>query len=186
MRKEHPIIFSTEMVQAILDDRKTQTRRIIKNPQQYQGLMMEDEAEDWCPYGKIDDLLWLRETWFPTRFDFKFLKSTLFIKYKADNNFDPCTDCYGRSWKPSIHMPKWAARIWLRIINVNIERLQEIRPEDIQSEGINVDLNKYRNVAYMSFASLWDSLNSKRGYPWGSNPWVWVIEFEKYDKGGQQ
>jgi len=121
------------------------------------------------------------------------------VKYKASG--DPCVQ-----WWPSIHMPKWAARLWLRITNVRVERVQDISIKDVFNEGIQIPVNNgkpllrltgnknnppptdYLQEDYTSddfirayFASLWDSLNAKRGHYWKSNPWVWCISFERID-----
>mgnify|MGYP002795088639 FL=1 len=119
-----PILFSTPMVKAILDGRKTQTRRTLK------GLEGETcTVADIFKLKKIyaGDILWVRETWFPTRFDYMDMLNRgikHFVKYKADNDYDPKKDCVGRSWKPSIHMPKAACRIFLEVTNVKVEPLQ--------------------------------------------------------------
>ena len=197
--KERPIIFSGPMVRAILEGRKTQTRRVIKPqpPEKYEltgipcakigGTWTWDFhdgihfSENWgpefsarCPYGRPGDLLWVRETW-------SHRASDLRIAYKAgpypwDVKHDLC------KWRSSIHMPKKYARLWLRITNVRVERVQEITEEDAKLEGIEAEWRQathpkktYR--AGMQF--IWDSLNAKRGYPWESNPYVWVVEFEK-------
>lgn len=209
--KTKPILFSTEMVQAILEGRKTQTRRVVKpqfkegyTPKIYKGnderwhvesrkSRTELEFIDWNVLQK-GTILWVRETWFSTRSDNKELLEigyTGHIKYKADNNYDPVKDCVGRSWKPSIYMPKSAARIFLKITNVRVERLNNISEYDAICEGVELlkSTNKYRdyedchnhfNHARISFASLWNSINTK--LTWRSNPWVWVIEFERVEK----
>ncbi len=157
--KEKPIIFSTEMVRAILEGRKTQTRRVVK-PQPPEGETVHVAySETWgvkCPYGKPGDQLWVRETWNGT-------KNTGFY-YRAD----PGT-CAGK-WKPSIHMPRHASRMYLGIINVRIEPLQYITVREAKAEGVE-------NL--WEFVKLWDTINAKRGYPWIMNPWVWVVEFRR-------
>ena len=96
-------------------------------------------------------------------------------------------------WRPSIYMPKEAARLFLRITDVRVERLQEITEDDAVAEGVKdpyeyQDANYYERVATdkeinaSAFAGLWDSINDKRGYPWRDNPWVWVYEFEQCEK----
>lgn len=203
-----PILFSTPMVQAILEGRKTQTRRTIKP----QPTIMSDNnhfnfdkeyyltREELIAKSKIQkgDVLWVRETWFPTRFDYKNCLQYGYsrkhvIKYKADGNYDPNTDCVGRSWKPSIHMPKIACRIFLKVTDVRVESLQDISEDAIVSEGIFIDENdlpalrsKWTPELVMSRAlkkewkSLWHSINGKES--WDANPWVWVYEFEQIDK----
>ena len=164
--KERPILFSTEMVRAILDDRKTMTRRVVK-PQ---------PPEDWgvkCPYGKIGDVLWVRETFCKYKGDYL---------YKAD--FDPLTRKEferDNKWKPSIFMPRSASRISLRITNIRVERLNDITEEDAKLEGViypaNPVIENYGNGYRTNFRLLWESINGKAS--WGQNPWVWVIEFER-------
>ena len=204
-----PILFSTEMVQAILAGRKKQTRRIVKLDT---GQLIADTVEQISsnyfffkkdneavagrsPKYQIADILWVRETWFSTQFNCKDLLECGVIghlRFKADNNYDPRKDCVGRSWYPSIHMPKEAARIFLKVTNVRCERLQDISEGDAISEGVKLfDTNLYKDYednkypglgkARVSFATLWDSINAKK-YPWESNPWVWVYDFEQIEK----
>ena len=214
--KQRPILFSTPMVQAIRKGTKKQTRRIV-NPQPTKGLhtfispstvLDGSDRTTWiysdkessncievkCPYGQPGDVLWVRETWFSTRFDCNELLDcgiTSHIRFKADNNYDPKKDCIGRSWKPSIHMPKSAARIWLKITNVRLEQLQDISRDDARAEGIERDpVSKTRYKNYVdgtttynertSFYSLWESINGEESLL--SNPFVWVIEFEEIEK----
>lgn len=208
--KQRPILFNTEMVQAILAGRKTQTRREVKIsdhqptselvflPSAYPHFQFKAGNMHWqveCPFGKKGDVLWVRETWFSTRFDCNELLAcgvTSHIRYKADGNYDPKKDCVGRSWKPSIHMPKDAARIWLRIKDVRVERLQDISERDAMREGIESvdggahwknyvqdDISSFVCPSH-SFESLWHSINGADS--WKANPWVWVLEFERIEK----
>jgi len=201
--KETPIIFSTEMVKAILEKRKTMMRRVIKPNfeatgcknsdivhncnTEYQGAHM---FEIWhpdnkitplplmirCPYGQVGARLWLKETWWcPQR--------GLPVTYKA--NLEPY-QADKQIWKSSIFMPRWASRILLEITEIRVERLQKITEEDAWAEGCSPkDTLAYRMQAYPSwngklrFAELWDTLNAKRGYSWTSNPWVWTISFQE-------
>lgn len=201
---ERPILFSTPMVQAILAGRKTQTRRVVKQAQGWDPIwkptLINETHLDGipryemrtgaqyslpffkCPYGKVGDVLWVRETWAPI------------IDDTGDRiGFYHCTDTdiYSGPWKPSIHMPKAACRIFLRITNVRVERLQDISEEDAIAEGIGKDkkgwwqdyTHPYRAgymVAKNSFRSLWHSINGEQS--WKDNPWVWVVEFEKFKK----
>lgn len=229
MKKFKPILFSTAMVQAILEGRKTQTRRVIKpqpdawvstipykltdkKPHKNKSIWVEDDGSKYEPVEsryKKGDILWVRETWFPTRYDYiDMLKRgiTHFIKYKADGNYDPKIDCVGRSWKPSIHMPKLVCRIFLEVTDVRVERLQDISEKDAKAEGIQFYFeemfqeNRYRDydkklqagygdhaVDYptwrdpiSSFKSLWQSINGEES--WDANPWVWVYEFKQVEK----
>lgn len=189
--KIHPILFSTEMVQAILAGRKTQTRRVSKH--QYwshseiidvnrNGIFQKVDRNVSCPYGKPGDLLWVRESFVK----FETFNETLF-SYKASpkTNLDV-------NWRPSIHMPKDAARIWLRITNIRVERLKNITEEDAIAEGVeNITESKYGflckwndsktgdtilGTAQTAFSYLWKSINGEQS--WKENPFVWVVEFE--------
>jgi hypothetical protein len=182
-----PILFSREMVRAILAGHKTQTRRVIKpsgkhrdidislldNPYQIQGLFK--------PPHKPGDYLYVRETWH-TEWTYG---SRIF--YRAD--FTGTTEevyCLDKmtkfKWQPSIHMPKAAARIFLRVTDVRAERLQDITEEDAIAEGVRIGIG---GEPYFScrdaYLALWDSQYAKRGYPWGSNPWVYVYKFERVE-----
>lgn len=207
---DKPILFSTPMVQSIDYNWKTQTRRTRglelvnsrpddftcdglssganhstlagfrgkKNPLEYACVVR-------CPYGSIGDFLWVRETWAPDVRGGFYYKATV--------------KCFDSKWKPSIHMPKSAARTWLRIKDIRVERLQNISEADAVAEGIKrlapwpevPDRPRYHWYGMpgagdqeaavfdplMSFASLWTTINGSTSYI--SNPWVWVIEFEK-------
>ena len=191
-----PIIFSTPMVQAILDGKKTQTRRVIK---------IDDTPENWkisiagtsivraepydvkLPRYAAGDILWVRETWsihecVKCQAGIPALGGECKCEYVYRTNYG-ATDF---RWKPSIHMPKEAARIFLKVTDVRVERLQDITEEDAIAEGMSKTL--VDGVVFISakgnFHVLWDSLNIKRGYGWDTNPWVWVIEFERINKEG--
>ena len=187
-----PIIFNTPMVQAILDGRKTQTRRVIK-PQpnskaEYKGTeigkhVFETDIDMWhikSPY-QPGQVLWVRETWSMID-DMPYDNYVYRTDYGTteDDSFPPSMF----KWKPSIHMPREAARIFLRVKTVRVERLQYITEEDAIAEGMSKTL--VDGVVFISakgnFHVFWDSLNIKRGYGWESNPWVWVYEFEKFNK----
>lgn len=199
--KEHPIIFSTDMVKAILDGRKTQTRRVIKTQpspnakifsrgltlsktwQEYDGYYEDAPPRLFdCPYGQVGDRLWVREKYAFCAVDDRTSRALYF-----DCNYtDIIADKYDKTklgWHPSIHMPRWASRITLEITGIRVERLQEITPDDIKAEGIDVTYTGTKQwsvgMPYSDMAKLWDSLNAKRGYGWEVNPWVWVIEFKK-------
>jgi hypothetical protein len=226
--KESPIIFSTPMVKANLEGRKTKTRRlngldeINENPEWY-WLSKENYIDRKgrfcqkfftakgfskivnCPYGNIGDLLWVRETFVPMIIeDHDGEGNDLYTwLYKTEPGCDNILRMMEDStWKPSIHMPKSAARIWLKITDIRLERLHDISEEDAIKEGIIPLLMSltqfethgrlyfdYSKHEYMfndglkpieSFKSLWESINGKNS--WDANPWVWVITFEKYDR----
>jgi hypothetical protein len=191
--KERPILFSGPMVKAILGGSKTQTRRVAKPPRgpidppkgwylahyQNSGEWSTWANETACgtlriynPHGKIGDRLWVKETFLNNALDG--YKPVYF--YRADDDDKP----EDRNWRPSIFMPRSAARITLEITGVRVERLQEISEADAMAEG--VDWKDYAGLASKTakklYAQLWDSINGKK-HPWSSNPWVWVISFAK-------
>jgi len=185
MVKERPIIFNTEMVQAILDGRKTQTRRVIKNPEKLDGLMLDGEATEWCPYGKKGDRLWVRETW---RIYHGTNSAQLYWKVSSEQtgvqcDFEKAKKVSERpGWRPSIHIPRWASRINLEITDIRVERVQDISFGDAKAEGIPLrKQTPYPPSVYRveDFEYLWDSINAEKGLGWSVNPWVWVIEFKK-------
>lgn len=175
MSKILPILFNTEMVRAILDGRKTCTRRLVKpQPTAHYGTLCIKS-----PY-QPGDILYVRETWM----DYAGL-----IMYKADCNKYKLESLNfaGFGWKPSIHMPKNVARIWLKVTDVRVERLQEITSEQICREGVETEYPHVLNgeEKRYAFSVLWNSTIKKSDldrYGWHANPWVWVIEFEQCEK----
>ena len=203
-----PILFNTEMVQAILDGRKTCTRRLVRflpgeNPQWTgyirDGLMLYNGRNEHCitkaPH-QPGDILYVRETFI------QIAAHTFW--YKADGKSWMLKDL---RWKPSIHMPKKAARIWLKVTNVRVERLQEITEAQTEEEGFlftppclhrtgenycDIDGPCGSKIKYCDMSAgelfgkvLWDSTIKKSDidiYGWDANPWVWVIEFERCEK----
>lgn len=192
--KERPILFSGEMVNAILDGRKTQTRRVVKKQPHGAGEWVL-QGINWLfpnvcpyiklknPYGVIGDRLWVRET-------FRIFDATEECShyedcscssyhglpmYKADKNNMCDTE---NKWKPSIYMPRWASRINLEITNIRVERLQDITETEAIAEGVSGG-GSHPDFWVGAFADLWDSINAKRGYGWDANPWVWVVEFKR-------
>lgn len=177
-----PILFSSSMVSTIMEGRKTQTRRIVKAPEWWEGhlnysknntqLVSHDGAEIlYCPHGNPGDRLWVRETHLIDE-----ISNAVF--YRADKEIP-----FLQGWTPSIYMPRWASRITLEIINVSVERVQDITGEDAIDEGWNRD-DMFAGInsdtkALRCFRLLWDEINAKRGYGWDVNPWVWVIEFRR-------
>lgn len=182
------------MVQAILDGRKTQTRRVVKDKTLQENNGKHDEeflllTMKNCPYGKVGDVLWVRETFAYYVDEAGYTHFDKYI-YKADNS-DVCfrhADGFstGKSgWKPSIFMPKSACRIFLEITSIRVECLQDISEEDAKAEGVNRTnaVNEWyfmENVyntdsALIAFERLWQSINGS----WNDNPWVWVIEFKQ-------
>jgi hypothetical protein len=193
-----PILYSTLMVQRIFSRHKKLTRREKGIPENTLEISYNEETGNWeaiienrsnkvkkiikCPYGKPGDIHWVRETFFYSRKEKKFY-------YKADNTE------LNKKWKPSIHMPKRACRLWLEIVSIRAERLQSITVEDIKAEGIilPVDVSKslwrlpeiIRNgLTWLCYNMLWYTLWIKINgiQSWEKNPWVWVIEFKKIQK----
>ncbi len=173
--RERPILFSGPMVRAILDGRKTQTRRVI-TPQPDGDFPFRQR----CPYGKPGDRLWVRETW--THED---SWCSGVDCEQPSHVYHRATESYPDSmrWRPSIFMPRWASRIDLEVVSVRVERLQEIGEDDAKAEGVEPSragqdergpVKTYRT----GFVRAWDTINGKRA-PWVSNPWVWVVEFRE-------
>lgn len=206
MVKETGIIMTGEHPKLILDNRKTMTRRT-------RGLKEINECPDlweWfgfdnsgrysfrfkpgdrivnirCPYGQVGDRLWVRETWATEkRMDNKppsFLgdASDVPLWYRVNDRLTEDRVERGK-WRPSIFMPRWASRLTLEITALRVERLQEITPRDCEHEGIDGE-NMLDTFIKNDFRILWDSLNTKRGYGWEKNPWVWVISFKRLTLG---
>lgn len=236
-----PILFSTPMVQALLEQRKTQTRRMIDklslcNHSIYEGAEWKDEPSDFicrnnewycrlCGNGvksngqgikskyNVGDILWVRETFYAYGF---------WVLVDGEWHFDDCTKqfqeqylfeyckpkliekgrCNGSlGWykRPSIHMPKSACRIFLKVKSVRVERLQDISEEDAKAEGVKYVIDPYigycgldyihggynlMTTPYKGFRSLWKKINGEQS--WESNPFVWVIEFERIELTPEQ
>lgn len=161
------------MVKAILEGRKTMTRRIVKPKHDwymeegmswpmYEAYVFADDVHVNCPYGQPGDRLWVRETFAKT---YVSDEEGEFIVYKADN------DDWAATWKPSIYMPKSAARLWLEIVDVSVERLNDISYIDAISEGFK---------SKDKFAGYWELLHGH--FSFILDPWVWVIEFRRNEK----
>lgn len=219
-KREKPIIFNSDMVRAILEGRKTQTRRVVK-PQpvlvcnekhengklrslskywEWKGRPVNESSFFACAKYQPGDLLWVCETWTPAPSQFcrcpqgcepdpcdawkagegcESIRSG--VIYRADPQPAP------RRWRPSLHMPKWAARIWLEVTGVRVERLQDISEEDAEAEGVQVDETQRRHRTRLVeptpcgyFRDLWNSIYGTAA--WDENPWVWVNEFKKVDE----
>lgn len=192
--KEHPILFSGPMVRAILDGRKTKTRRVVRGAlgafwdhPAYTARVV-DGAVRWshdgedvgagspmprCPYGPPGDRLWVRET-FCLRDPEHHPERGYW--YAATDDVD------NPRWTPSIHMPRRASRLTLEVTAVRVERLQAISEADAQAEGVAYADAAARLVESgmwcEGFAELWDSINGDLA-SWASNPWVWVVEFKR-------
>lgn len=204
-----PILFNTEMARAILDGRKDATRRIVKGfipddavwgytaftPKGYiscRGTFADGYGEKFfklpCDPG---DILYVRESVFQGVGRYLDVSGetvcvlTNYFEYYADglHEKDHWKDKYENTWmhrRPSIHMPKEAARIWLKVTDVRVERLQDMTDDDAEAEGCF----DYTSTA-LGFPDVWDSTIKKSDldrYGWDANPWVWVIEFERCEK----
>ncbi|EPB0431607.1 hypothetical protein ACQ9W4_003491 [Klebsiella pneumoniae] len=209
--KERGIIFNGEMVRAILDGRKTQTRRPVKFPVHDKNLGCELAGNELAgelsagnylnsAFGKPGDRIWVRETFCPV--DDTQYGGEKWVDYRATPKFEAShpagwdcapNDAEALKWRPSIHMPRWASRILLEITDVRVERLNAISEEDARAEGI-IDggcLNcgepepcgcaNPEHDATDAFAYLWQSIYGQES--WNANPWVWVISFERIEGG---
>lgn len=196
-----PILFNTEMLQAILEGRKSVTRRVIK-PKYKEGeggfsvCTNKSTGERWVekhdwdegsfdnpryvnpPY-QVGDILYVRETW---------LKADDGIYYRADETpiSKEVREQYSYKWKPSIHMPKSIARIFLKVTDVRVERVNDITIDEIQGEGISSKgKGVWDCVDYLeAFEYLWNSTIKKQDldkFGWDANPFVWVVEFERIE-----
>ena len=227
--RERPILFNTEMVRSILDGRKTCTRRVIKFPDGMTGHPIGKAGDSSNPLGVMypggikrppyqpGDILYVRETFTwcpcwdcgldttpdgcknPVIYDFKKKEHGCYM-YRAS-----CEDSKYSSadnWHPSIHMPKEAARIFLKVTNVRVERLQEITDDGCIAEGVYPSPCRKCNATFGcdtcpdegyhetdGFSELWNSTIKKSDldrYGWDANPYVWVIEFERCEKPGKE
>lgn len=200
-----PILFNYEMVRAILEDRKTVTRRICKDCNDFiiPDMRFYDSARrTYAVHGYTDkehknqlftaerpcpicpgDILYVKEKWCenPNYIEF----------YYAAKRAPGVSAPYGLRWRPSIHMPKEAARIWLKVTDVRVERLQAMTLDDYLSEGVTVRPEAFNDPknAYLQarsvFITIWDSTIKKADkcrYSWSADPWVWVIAFERCQK----
>lgn len=224
---ERPIIFSGRMVRAILEGRKTQTRRVARfasdetpvewpcaapvacehcgstsgrrcqAPSAGQVHLHRANGFNWhnadCPYGAPGNTLWVRESFFVNHIEH--VRGALpktrpvdapagrpaELLYRADgdfaDHFEQVDNPDAAVWRPSIHMPRWASRITLRVTAVRVERLGKLSDSDARAEGLTRgDVNNHGGPV-PAFAVLWDTINGERA-PWASNPWVWVVSFE--------
>ena len=232
-----PILFNTEMVRAILEGRKSVTRRVVKpqpksniayacmgsrcgkwvypgkNAWKYlcdesfrlpDGISQDELKRHWTPPCNSGDILYVRETWKPMYPD-ETSNIVCGYMYKADDcglrgeEYKKWYDAHYPNgngwycpgiWRPSVHMPKEAARLFLRVTAVRVKRLQDITEDGARSEGcyhgpLLDGCDDFMVPALYSFQSVWDSTVRKTNrdtYGWDANPWVWVIEFERISK----
>lgn len=202
--KSRPILFNGPMVRALLDGRKTQTRRVFKLPNGHRWDDLQGgadsgniECDKWpgtwhvsefrCPYGQPGDQLWVRETWYcddfrvqcgpylkPDDMDVTAAREDGTLVYAADGLSPYEAD--QPVWKPSIHMPRWASRITLEIVSVRIERLQDISRGDAMAEGCPFPNMADGDDPRKWYADLWNTINGPGS--WDANPLVWVVEFK--------
>ncbi|HHI1671682.1 TPA: hypothetical protein ACP4X1_000781 [Klebsiella quasipneumoniae] len=207
--KERGLIFNGEMVRAILDGRKTQTRRTVKPQPDEDGLAKvtngpwvdTSERNYRCPFGAAGDRIWVRETFCPV--DDTQYGGEKWVDYRATPKFEEShpagwdsapNDAEALKWRPSIHMPRWASRILLEITDVRVERLNAISEEDATAEGVPPAGSLLPNypgtfltpkgdfaTAKVAFQRLWESIYGAEN--WQANPWVWVIEFKRVEGG---
>jgi len=201
--RERGIIFNAEMVRAVLEGRKTQTRRIMKvQPESNQlGLLRITDSTNrsyigkyhWaesnatgnhvrsklfaCPYGAVGDRLWVRETWAEAGGSAPELQLHR-ANYPAHvpSHYENVPPAESIRWRPSIHMPRWASRITLEITGVRVERLQDISEEDAKAEGAPTECCVIGDKHFLGFRSLWRSINGEES--WQANPWVWKLSFK--------
>lgn len=203
-----PILFNAQMVRAILDGTKTQTRRIVKPQPPVDAVPYYDRVLYWktpqrgegVPYAKPTyapgDILWVRETctklYYVDPDGYTHFDQPMYY-YAADGTPDiTLRDADGFEledqrirWRPSIHMPKEAARLFLRVTDVRVERLWDISSEDVYAEGTD---NRLWAATRDAFRRLWDRTIKKADldrYGWDANPWVWVYTFERCGKEGE-
>lgn len=225
-----PILFNTDMVRAILEERKSCTRRLVKARRKdacgfyvtknsdgsFAGIYEYDENESMfdnqlMPPYQPGDILYVRETWEHIECHccegdehgncFQEPQKSVLCKSYGCYVYRATSEISGDArWHPSIHMPKEAARIWLQVTDVWVERLQDITPKDAKNEGVGnlfyedigysgkdygTEVDSEYGIAKEQFAWLWDSTIKKADldcYGWDANPWVWVIEFERCEK----
>ncbi len=201
--KERPILFSRPMVRAILEGRKTVTRRVVKPQPDFLGSMVDPNtpfktldaglhARITCPHGQPDDRLWVREAWAAdAQVDAiapRDLSQGEPIWYPADFSVRQtgCSMISKGRGRPSIHMPRWASRILLEITAVRIERLQDISEKQALAEGVELEgegvcwagaAGTASDSPVESFRLLWELINGAGS--WNANPWVWVVEFKR-------
>jgi len=190
--KERPILFSAPMVRALLDGRKTQTRRVCKPMEQWvnqecREVRTHDGAPHHflkgaespierlrCPYGQPGDRLWVRET---------VAEISCRLTYRADT--DDGAHCVVKRWTPSIHMPREWSRILLEVVSVRVERLQDIGEADARAEGVTIEdrhtvgycAGEFLPPSIRAYRDLWEQINGAGS--WDANPWVWVVEFKR-------
>lgn len=196
--KERPIIFSKPMVTAILEGRKSQTRRVIQHRHAYctfnagpdgghvhkgparipdgdEGLLALDWLRNHCPYGSPGDRLWVREAWrAPWEYNARpprDIPHGVEVRYEVDHSGNT-PNKWGK-FRHARFMPRWASRLTLEIVSIRVERLGDCSEADAWAEGVQLD--DMHTTALSAYRELWESINGPGA--WGANPWVWVVEF---------
>lgn len=203
-----PILFNGDMVNAIFEGRKTVTRRVIKGADEsmYGGLCglgpglfdKKTGLRTKEPYYRLGDILYVRETWgfnpctrcanacnVPAPDKYKGTSGCFVYRTDYGSTEDDTFPPSMHKWHPSIHMPKEAARIWLKVTDVRAEQLNNLTNRDAKKEGVIVETDNSGIAHRAAFMRLWDSTIRKPEidkYGWNANPWVWVIEFERCGK----
>ncbi|EJN06441.1 hypothetical protein [Herbaspirillum sp. YR522] len=209
--KERPILFSAPMVRALLAGQKTQTRRAFSKRMidtMYNaahmgevsyfidgGEMEENDLSyvaDWCPYGKIGDRMWVRETWRGVveisppdaiKPEYGVARYIPAQEHCKRIEYAATQECGDDPWRPSIHMPRWACRILLEIVSVRVEKLNDCSVSDALAEGVFTWWREIEQTASdhpappAIYRELWESINGAGS--WAANPWVWVVEFRR-------
>ncbi|EEC9599801.1 hypothetical protein D7X34_RS23715 [Escherichia coli] len=204
--KERGVVFNDDMVRAILEGRKTQTRRPVKNVRADNCLVirkptkkrngvythvMDAPKHGLCPFGNVGDRIWVRETFNAFWLDNDVIQeikngvslASELCDYKADYSD---SSNLAEGWTPSIHMPRWASRILLEITDVRVERLHDMSEADAKAEGASPATYKItppEAVYRVGFGDIWRGIYGQEN--WLSNPWVWVIEFKRIQEGNQ-
>lgn len=211
MAKERPLLLKAPLIRATFDDRKTNTRRVIK-PEWSRCLDLDDpedieQAIATNPYGQPGDRLYVRETWRYTRIGNYVDYTQVVVQYRADDfsvtlNLEDRAERdraikgmeRGPAWRPGIHMPKIYSRLLLDIKKVWVERLHEITGDGAIAEGVVLQptaktwekmnealRDQYRGQALEHFREIWDKINGPRGFPWADNPHVFVVDYRVRD-----
>lgn len=194
--KERPILFSGPMVRAVLDGKKTQTRRVVK-PEVTTAMALGHIESEWeaCPYARQPgERLWVRETWAledcgadGKRVIWQADRAAAWVMPgdKLGEVFYLPSDYHPPRWRPSIHMPRWASRLTLEVTEVRVQRLQDISEEDARAEGVEAapfcKVGRPPGMEHIeAFEDLWQAINGERpGCSWEANPWVWAVTFQR-------
>ena len=196
-----PILFNTEMVRLILAGRKTQTRRLVKACH-VDKFVVDIDGKLLCSFDGLNDyptmddspiqandVLYVRETWFYEGLleDEEEDKAKRYVYRASEPDYPVNIGAGGDGWRPSIHMPKEAARIFLRVTDVRVERLQDISGADCVAEGCDDDMLSGVGAEFIRgvFSGIWDDTVKPKNIPrcgWDANPWVWVYTFERISK----